>query len=242
MLKNLMKKFLLFFVLIFFFLSNSYAGNWGKGELKFSKLTLEHFIKYLYGSGERHKNSDEVKKLYPMVFSAAESGDWSFYYYCASAFGCITDSIEIQAIKRCEKDSRGSECKTFAIERRIVWKNGNKKVKIKKKDLKTPHVIAEKLKEGGFYDGDIKLLSGINFKTGEIDETINIYGEPVNEVTSTVSSSNTEKKITKKNPKITKKITNDSDIVKKLKDLKDLFDSGVLSEDEFKKAKDKLLN
>ena len=170
-----------------------------------------------------------------MVFSAAESGDWSFYYYCASSYGCITDSIEIQAIKKCEKESRGSECKIFAIERRIVWKNGNKKVKIKKKDLKTPHIIAEKLKEGGFYDGDIKLLSGINFKTGEIDKTINIYGEPVGELTSTSKSSNTSKKITKKN-------ANDSDIVKKLKDLKNLFDSGVLTEDEFKKAKDKLLN
>jgi len=242
MIKVTMKKILIFLVFIFLNLNNSYAGNWGKGELKFSKPTLEHFIKYLYGSGARHKNSDNIKKLYPMVFSAAESGDWSFYYYCASSFGCITDSIEIQAIKNCEKESRGSECKTFAIERRIVWKNGNKKVKIKKKDLKTPHIIAEKLKEGGFYDGDIKLLSGINLKTGEIDKTINIYGEPINELTSTSKSSNTKKKIIKKDPKITKKDTNDSDIVKKLKDLKNLFDSGVLTEDEFKKAKDKLLN
>ena len=237
-----MKKFLLFFILMFLINNNSYAGKWGKGELKFSKENLEHFIKYLYGSGPITHNSDVVKKSYPMVFSSSEDGNWSFYYYCPVSRGCITDTIEIQAIKRCEKGSRGSECKTFAIERRIVWKNGNKKVKIKKSDLKTPHVIAEKLKDGGFYDGDIALLSGINFKTGEIDETINIYGEPVNEVDSTATKTNTEKKKTKKDPKITKKITNDSDIVEKLKELKGLFESGVLTEDEFKKAKDKVLN
>ena len=235
MIKVIMKKFLVYFVLIFLIQNNSDAGNWGKGELKFDKATLEHFISYLYGSGERHKNSDEIKKLYPMVFSAAESGDWSHYYYCPSPIGCLDNSTEIFSIKRCEKGSGGSKCKTFAIERKIVWKNGKKKVKIKKKDLKTPHVIAEKLQEGGFYDGDIKLLSGINFKTGEKDNSINIYGEPVGELTSTSKSSDTKKKITKKS-------ANDSDIVKKLKDLKNLFDSGVLTEDEFKKAKDKLLN
>ena len=35
---------------------------------------------------------------------------------------------------------------------------------------------------------------------------------------------------------------NDKDIVKKLKDLKELLDSGVLTEEEFEKAKKKLLN
>lgn len=41
---------------------------------------------------------------------------------------------------------------------------------------------------------------------------------------------------------ITKKTTSSDDIVSKLKDLKELLDSGVLSEEEFKKAKKKLLN
>ena len=43
--------------------------------------------------------------------------------------------------------------------------------------------------------------------------------------------------------KITKKITqSNDDIVSKLKDLKELLDSGVLTKDEFEKAKKKLLN
>ena len=46
-----------------------------------------------------------------------------------------------------------------------------------------------------------------------------------------------------KKPKITKKETQfDNDIVSKLKDLKDLLDSGVLTNEEFEKAKKKLLN
>ena len=46
-----------------------------------------------------------------------------------------------------------------------------------------------------------------------------------------------------KKSKITKKITqSDNDIVSKLKDLKDLLDSGVLTKEEFEKAKKKLLN
>ena len=46
-----------------------------------------------------------------------------------------------------------------------------------------------------------------------------------------------------KKSKITKKITQpDNDIVSQLKDLKDLLDSGVLTKEEFEKAKKKLLN
>jgi hypothetical protein len=54
------------------------------------------------------------------------------------------------------------------------------------------------------------------------------------------SSTNTPKKVEKKETK--KNSVNDKDIVQKLKDLKELLDSGVLSSEEFEKAKKKLLN
>ena len=54
------------------------------------------------------------------------------------------------------------------------------------------------------------------------------------------SSINTPKKVEKKETK--KNSVNDKDIVQKIKDLKELLDSGVLSDEEFKKAKKKLLN
>ena len=50
------------------------------------------------------------------------------------------------------------------------------------------------------------------------------------------STMTTTLKETKKN------FVNDKDIVQKLKDLKELLDSGVLSNEEFEKAKKKLLN
>ena len=55
------------------------------------------------------------------------------------------------------------------------------------------------------------------------------------------SSSSTTSKI-KKKIETTKNSVNDKDIVKKLKDLKELLDSGVLTNEEFEKAKKKLLN
>ena len=54
------------------------------------------------------------------------------------------------------------------------------------------------------------------------------------------SSTNTPKKVEKKETK--KNSVNDKDIVQKLKDLKELLDSGVLTDEEFEKAKKKLLN
>ena len=42
--------------------------------------------------------------------------------------------------------------------------------------------------------------------------------------------------------KVEKSTYNNEDIVKKLKDLKDLFDNGALTEEEYKKAKKKILN
>ena len=46
----------------------------------------------------------------------------------------------------------------------------------------------------------------------------------------------------KKKPKITKKNSEDKDVVAKLNDLKKLLDDGVISKEEFEKAKKKILN
>ena len=45
-----------------------------------------------------------------------------------------------------------------------------------------------------------------------------------------------------KKKEVKKESLEDKDIVQKLKDLKELFDSGVLTKEEFEKAKKKLLN
>ena len=69
----------------------------------------------------------------------------------------------------------------------------------------------------------------------------NQYLTELNFYDGTKSSSNITPKV-KKKTETTQESLNDKDIVKKLKDLKELLDSGVLTKEEFEKAKKKLLN
>ena len=218
-----MKKFVfcISIFLTFTFTSISFA-KWGKGELKFEKEAIEHFLSYLYGGGQKRHS----RRSTPLIFVISEDGKRSFYYFCAHAQCVESTLIQKEAEGKCEKRSRGSPCFTFAIKRRIVWKNGGPKIKIKKKDLISPYLIAKKLQEGGFYDGDISQLAGIDMKTGKIDNTITITGEKRNSNTETASSNTPE---------------SSTDIVEQLESLKKLYESGVLSEEEFTKAKNKLL-
>ena len=88
--------------------------------------------------------------------------------------------------------------------------------------MKSPYIIAKKLKEAGFFDGDIDNLSGINMKTGRIDDTIKITGEVKSKVAADTNS--------------------ESNIVKELTNLKLLLDSGSITNEEFEIAKKKILD
>ena len=123
-------------------------------------------------------------------------------------------------IKACEKYSNGSPCFIFAKKRRIVWKNGGPKVKIKRKDLKSPYKVAKIIQDAGFYDGDLSTLPGIDISTGQISDDVTLKGE-----------------------KEKKEIgTKKKDIVEELETLTKLFDSGALTKQEFEEAKNRLLN
>jgi hypothetical protein len=160
----------LFFIKIITFSNIAYAANWGKGELKLSKATMEHLMMYLYGAGQPDYGFGKYKNK-PTIFVVSKNGNWSYYQYCPYT-QCI-DADQPRAIKRCEKSSRGSPCYVMALKRRIVWKNGNKKLRIKKSLLKNPTNVALAIKQAGFYDGDIYKLAGIDYKTGQlIDEKI----------------------------------------------------------------------
>ena len=91
---------------------------------------------YMYGAGNTKYHGKRKNK--PDIFVLSGDGKWSSYYYCPMAYQC-DDSIAIQgtAIKKCEKRSIG-KCYVFDLKRRIVWKNGGPKLRIKKKDLKRP--------------------------------------------------------------------------------------------------------
>ncbi|WP_415304432.1 SHOCT domain-containing protein [Candidatus Pelagibacter sp. Uisw_090] len=149
----------------------------------------------------------------PMGFILSSTGTWSTYWYCAHAGGCQAGNY-MPTIRECE-DATSSECGLFARRYTILWKNGINPGKGKASSINSRSSDAEiraKLTELGFLGG------------------------------STSSAKTVEPKITVKKKVIKKKSKSDERIVKKLKDLKELLDSGVLTKEEFEKAKKKLLN
>ena len=151
----------------------------------------------------------------PAGFILSSDGSWANYHYCAMMKTCRDSTFHI-TIRKCEEQT-GVECGLFARKYKVLWKNGINPGKGKASTFKskwTDDQIKAKLTELGFLGG------------------------------SSSTSTTTTPKITKKkeSKKITKKKSQSTDIVSQLKDLKDLLDSGVLTNEEFEKAKKKLLN
>ena len=208
-------------IITFIFLTQPSYAKWGKGTLKLDKSTMEHVMRYMYGAGNEKYSGDADRKQDPWIMVIAEDGTWSNYVYCPAEYNnnCIPPNAA-KRIMECEKDSRGSPCFVFAIKRRVVWKNGGSKVKIKRKDLKSPYVVAKKIQEGGFYDGDISKLSGIDVNTGQENDEISVTGEKKDDIKTDSSAKN---------------------IVEELETLTKLFEGGALTKEEFEEAKKKLL-
>ena len=214
---------LILIILISILLSSQSFAKTGKGEIKLSQDTMEFLIMYMYGAGNKKYSGNAKRTHDPTIMAVSEDGRSSYYSYCPAEYhyGC-TPPNSYKIIKGCEKYSNGSPCFIFAKKRRIVWKNGGEKVKIKRKDLKSPYVVAKKIQDGGFYDGDISKLTGIDITTGQMSDDTNITG--AKESTTTQSNDN------------------NNDIVKELETLTKLYESGTLTKEEFDKAKNKLLN
>ena len=202
-------------------LTNNSFARWGKGELKLTQEAMEVVMMYMYGAGNTSYSGAGKRTHNPEVMAVSADGTSYNYMYCPIEYhdGCVAPNTG-RVIKGCEKYSNGSPCFIFAKKRRIVWKNGGPKVKIKRKDLKSPYVVAKKIQEGGFYDGDLSTLAGIDISTGQVSEDITLTGEK-------------EKSEVNDNQK---------DIVEELETLTKLLESGALTKEEFDKAKNKLLN
>ena len=214
-----MKKILWIIFLCLMFGSTSFAGvttgyKLGKGPLKVTKNTAD-IIEYFFSGGKKGVYAKKQKDAWkPGLMAISVDGAYSsIIRHPLRVTNIKPMHYTGQVISSCKKKS-GQECFLFANAYKIVWNNGSdrKKRRLKRKDIKAGKTIAI-LTELGFFDGS-------------------------------TSTSTTTPKVTKKKPKIVKKneSTNDKDIVKKLKDLKELLDSGVLTKEEFDKAKKKLLN
>ena len=110
------------------------------------------------------------------------------------------------------KKRSGKECFVFEQKYKIIWENGSDK---KKRKLKRKDIMAGKT---------LQILQELGFYDGGI--------------TQTKKTQKVKKKISKK----TSQTDDNNDIVKQIKELKELYDSGVLTKEEFEKAKKKLLN
>ena len=221
---NMKFKLTLSLILSLLLFSPSYA-KWGKGPLKLSKYTMESVLMYMYGAGNKKFSGNAKRKNDPDMMAISIDGKSSMYYYCPAEYrarGCLQEGLQRLTILGCEKDSNGTPCFLFAKKRKIVWKNGGSKLTIKKKDLKSPYVVAKKIKEAGFYDGELSELVGIDIETGQENKDIKITGE--------------------KKDKKSKNKKKSTDIVQELETLTKLYENGSLSKEEFDKAKNKLFN
>ncbi len=216
---------ILLIIILIMMPSTSYAKT-GQGELKLSKRIMELVMMYMYGAGSKKFTADKKTKNDPLVMVVSEDGNYAWYFYCPAeyrAWGCMDSNTVYRAKKKCEKRSNGVPCFTFAKKRKVVWKNGGTKVSFKRSDLKDPYLIAKKIQDAGFYDGDLMDLPGINYETGQLIEGKNLSGKKDSSL----------KKITKKNTS--------SNIIQEIKELKKLLDEGVITEKEFTLAKSKIL-
>ena len=217
-------KIILSIILSLLLFNPSYA-KWGKGQLKLSQNVMENVLMYMYGAGNKKYSGNAKRKNDPDMMAISVDGNYSMYYYCPAEYratGCIQEGLHRLTILGCEKRSNGTPCFLFAKKRRIVWKNGGVKLTIKRKDLKSPYVVAKKIKDAGFYDGELSELLGIDNETGQVNEDIKLTGQKKDK------DNNVKKRST--------------DIVKELETLTKLYENGSLSKEEFDKAKNKLFN
>lgn len=216
-------RLILYTILILSFSLNSAYSKIGKGELKLNKTTMEFVMQYFYGAGNPKYSGNDKQRNEPTIMVVSPDGRYSYYFYCEFAYKgrCDSSLSRIKALKSCQRLA-GEKCFIFAKKYKIVWKNGGPKVRINTKDLRSPYKVAKIIQDAGFYDGDISKLAGINVNTGQIDKDISITGAKENKITKTTEDDTTN-------------------IVKELEDLSNLFESGMISKEEFEKAKKKLL-
>ena len=207
-----MKKFLAIVLLFFFININSHAKN-GLGPIKFTSSSYQAFVEYL--TGEYVPNQKGVlqgKGGKPLGFAINQKGNQTFFYYCPRKYG--DNCMDGAWVEAQNKCTKRS--KDRGNGRCFVFAKGRKivwdSVNIKIPRKPTNEQLKEIFAKNGWY--------------GAIENKEIV-----------------KPKITKKKKKVTKKVSkNSADIVNKLKELNELRDNGVLTDEEFTKAKKKLLN
>ena len=195
-----MKKFIIFYFLLFIFSTKSYGAQDGRGELQLTDQAVNSFIRYIKGDTSKGKSGFNK----PLTLWISNDGNLAYWWYCP--FERCTSGNGVQEKKFCEKGSNQS-CSRFARGRYVRWDNGiNPKGKAAKFNSKmTENEIKNKLTKLGFYNNNLTTNEEIN----ESNDAI---------------------------------ISKDKSLLEQLETLTQMFQDGLISEEEFKKAKKKILN
>ena len=194
-----MKK-LLGIVVLGLLLCTSAFSKSGKGDVTLSKKAMETFLDYLYG-GAKNLNANTGgstnnmgQKTKPLLFTLSETGDAYLYNYCS--FSTCRDPNKHKAILGCQKQSNGNPCFTFAVKKKIVWKNNQnpKGLRLSKELKHGRNHVAQLIKDAGYYNGDITLLSGFKAENLTISKSKSIS----NTNTKKIEKKKESKKVVKK--------------------------------------------
>ena len=121
---NFVKRFLIILFTGVFLCNSSFAVIKGKGEVKMSQGSLNHFVDWIK-LDEKH----EGRRCKPSMFILSEDGEYSYSHMCC--YSQCQDSYSNATIKKCERVSRVL-CAVFSIRRVIIWDNGiNRRAKIR---------------------------------------------------------------------------------------------------------------
>jgi|TARA_X000000950_G_C13817926_1_gene620645 hypothetical protein len=200
--------------------SNSHAKS-GNGELKLTEYVMEAFLHHIFGGKNLNPNtggSTDNKSLSakPLLFVVADDSSGYSYLYCPFD-NCKAQNEEYKMKLKCQKLS-SSSCWTFSKKTKIIWKNSKNPngLELKNYIREGKVVVANIIKDAGFYDGDIDTLVNIDPKTGE-RTNISISGQKL-------------------------KNQNKGNTVEQLETLSKLYKAGLLTESEYNEAKSKVLN
>tara|TARA_B100001057_G_scaffold150172_1_gene150110 strand:- start:126 stop:908 length:783 start_codon:yes stop_codon:yes gene_type:complete len=255
-------KIIICFALIFNFNNKAEALS-GVGPIKFNNYTMDSFFAYLRGDGNPSGDVG-ARKGTPLAFAVNPEGTTSFYYYCPLKFGSgACKPGDTLAVSNCSKRSKargGSRCKLFARGYKVVWNGTNIKFSRKFDE----QVVRSVFKQNGWYGSANQEINSLAKKITvtakhKTDKNIFINRSANNEdqakklaldacklVVSSWSSKPEEMDncyIASINGKeIKTKFTKKDNTVEQLQDIKKMLDEGLITEAEFKKLKEEILN
>ena len=209
-------KILIYLLVILFFTSNSYAVKTykkGKGPLSISENTA-HVLEYYFSGGTKGKWADPEKADWnPYLIAISEDGHYFGIIRQPKRFQNVDEkNYSALAVRNCKKMAQ----KDGYPQECFLFAIKTKIVWDNGSSKKRRRLKKSEIKAG---------------KTFSILKELDFYkGESQNPNLNKNTSSNNNSK------------TSNSEIVEQIKSLKKLYDDGVLSKEEFEKAKKKILN